>query len=74
MPRFPGLRVRFQANSYVSDFASDPSPCAFAAKRVAFRIFRIQASGGAFAAILQDGSVVTWGDPDKGGKGHLQTA
>ena len=27
---------------------------------------RIQASGGAFAAILRDGRVVTWGDPDKG--------
>eukprot|EP00913_Durusdinium_trenchii_P031271 g29278.t1 len=33
----------------------------------------IQASGGAFAAILQDGSVVTWGDPDKGGNSsHVQ--
>ena len=28
---------------------------------------RIQASGGAFAAILDDGSVVTWGHADYGG-------
>ena len=27
----------------------------------------IQASDGAFAAILADGSVVTWGDPGSGG-------
>ena len=28
---------------------------------------QIQATGGAFAAILADGSVVAWGDPDYGG-------
>ena len=28
---------------------------------------QIQASGGAFAAILDDGSVVTWGDAECGG-------
>ena len=28
---------------------------------------QIQASDGAFAAILGDGSVVTWGDADQGG-------
>ena len=28
---------------------------------------QVQASSGAFAAILADGSVVTWGDPDCGG-------
>ena len=28
---------------------------------------QIQATGGAFAAILEDGSVVTWGDEDSGG-------
>ena len=28
---------------------------------------RIQATSGAFAAILADGLVVTWGDPDYGG-------
>ena len=28
---------------------------------------QIQASLSAFAAILSDGSVVTWGDPDYGG-------
>ena len=29
---------------------------------------QIQASGSAFAAILRDGSVVTWGDADNGGE------
>ena len=28
---------------------------------------QVQSSGSAFAAILADGSVVTWGDPDYGG-------
>ena len=28
---------------------------------------QVQAAGGAFAAILADGSVVTWGSPDSGG-------
>jgi hypothetical protein len=28
---------------------------------------QIQSTSGAFAAILADGSVVTWGDPDYGG-------
>ena len=28
---------------------------------------QILATAGAFAAILADGSVVTWGDPDAGG-------
>ena len=29
---------------------------------------QIQASGWAFAAILADGSVVTWGDAERGGE------
>jgi hypothetical protein len=28
---------------------------------------QVQATAGAFAAILADGSVVTWGDPHTGG-------
>ena len=30
-------------------------------------VCEIRGSGGAFAAILLDGSVITWGDPDRGG-------
>ena len=36
------------------------------------RVRQIYANSGAFAALLEDGSVVTWGQPDRGGNGHRQ--
>ena len=39
----------------------------FAVQRHLKNVQQVQATGGAFAAILANGSVVTWGDPDEGG-------
>ena len=36
-------------------------------RRAPFLAQRIEASGGAFAALLDDGSVVTWGEASAGG-------
>ena len=36
------------------------------------QVQQIQATGSAFAAILEDGSVVTWGDSDSGGSSQVQ--
>ena len=34
---------------------------------ISSRVSQVQATSEAFAAILADGSVVTWGEPDSGG-------
>jgi hypothetical protein len=58
------LRCRGRRISWgASAFGGDSSKVQHQLKNVQ----QVQATQGAFAAIVADGSVVTWGDPDAGG-------